>query len=847
MPSIFGKSGSTAGRAKTRHKSIRGTISAPIPIPTSPDDDEFPIRNPGSAKTSIKTDDEFPIRQPGTGVAVPLPTTDGPGSSPDEPAEGAQAPELGDQQDQQPSELESSPESGTGLGGEQEKTQGLSPIPEPASGSGGSGGSPTDLTQAIIPDPPSTPPPAPPSGPNTPSGHPDSRPASRPASRSPPNRVSPHKSSPPAASPSPAAPPARRATNPALSTVRYSMISDASKQTTQSKDSPHRKKSTLRSALGRLFGRGKKKAANGGGQDVPRDSGRESRPLGSVQHRSDPTALTRPNQRSPKRSASLPMSEFDRPLRSHSVGPDDIMAIESVRNSIQGDPAGSNAAIRRRAATLGGHALLRPHIFNREWGAGLSPRPASAQGRASRAGDRADPDDPSEIGRAITSDSGGGLRRRSRSLSGLQGLAGIQRGGRRRSDEIRYWRESYNPGFMSPLSSNAHDDVDDTGMADISAPESPAAERPPRTPPQPFNFGLLSKEMLGMKITHAADMDMRLGGLESRTLHLERAVDKLCSTVPGVKRVVDRKDMARPGSSRRSLETDTQSQLSLNDYQTYTSSLQPPPYPAPKAKAAATATATTTPHPPNRPTSGSTTVRGAASLPALVGGPDPSREDTTTIAKLRADLDAERAARHALEAQVKKLSERLNTLSTTMFAMVRGPSESRSQERLGMVGSGGGAGSSVGGGSGGGGGSALSLPLTPKMASPLLAPPPALFPREQLSVFETDDDDDDDGEVSGAPLATTASAGAGAGAGAVKKHAKGRDLDEGEVTEDDFQTPREGRTPMVGYGAFGEELRPEEDDDEEEGGDEDDRKRRKAARTLSLSQLTLGKGKRAKV
>ena len=249
--------------------------------------------------------------------------------------------------------------------------------------------------------------------------------------------------------------------------------------------------------------------------------------------------------------------------------------------------------------------MLRPHIFNREWGAGLSPRPASAQGRASRADERADPDDPSEIGRAITSDSGGGLRRRSRSLSGLQGLAGSQRAGRRRSDEIRYWRESYNPGFMSPLSSNAHDDVDDTGMVDISAPESPAAERPPRTPPQPFNFGLLSKEMLGMKITHAADMDMRLGGLESRTLHLERAVDKLCSTVPGVKRVVDRKDMVRPSSSRRSLETDTQSQASFGDYQTYTSSLQPPPYPAPKARPKTT----TTPHPPsNRPPSGPTTI-----------------------------------------------------------------------------------------------------------------------------------------------------------------------------------------------------------------------------------------------
>jgi hypothetical protein len=95
--------------------------------------------------------------------------------------------------------------------------------------------------------------------------------------------------------------------------VRYSMISDAaSKQTTQSKDSPHRKKSTLRSALGRLFGRGKKKAANGGSQDVPRDSGRESRPLASVQHRSVsgyiPTSrhirtLTNTKHRTPRRLA----------------------------------------------------------------------------------------------------------------------------------------------------------------------------------------------------------------------------------------------------------------------------------------------------------------------------------------------------------------------------------------------------------------------------------------------------------------------------------------------------------------------------------------------------------------
>jgi len=282
MPSIFGKSGSTAGRAKTRHKSIRGTISAPIPIPTSPVDDEFPIRNPGSAKASTAADDEFPMRLPGTGIATPLLTTDGPGSSPEEPLEQPEAHAPEDQHDQQPLELESSPDSATEREHDQGKPQVFAPTGGPASIGAGSGGSRTDLARDIRPEPPSTPPPAPPSGPSTPVV----RPASRPASRSPPHGPSPHKASPLSVSPARASPPARRATNPVLSTIRYSMISDApTKQTTQSKDSPQRKKSTLRSALGRLFGRGKKKNATGN-QDAGGGSGRESRPLGSVQHRS---------------------------------------------------------------------------------------------------------------------------------------------------------------------------------------------------------------------------------------------------------------------------------------------------------------------------------------------------------------------------------------------------------------------------------------------------------------------------------------------------------------------------------------------------------------------------------
>jgi hypothetical protein len=117
------------------------------------------------------------------------------------------------------------------------------------------------------------------------------------------------------------------------------------------------------------------------------------------------------------------------------------------------------------------------------------------------------------------------------------------------------------------------------------------------------------------------------------------------------------------------------------------------------------------------------------------------------------------------------------------------------------------------------------------------------LPREERSVFESDDDDDDDGDdhEGGGNQGEVGKSGVGMGK-------KGME-EEGEVTEDDFQTPREESTPGVGYGAFGEELKPDEEEGEEgdDGGDEDDPKRKKAARTLSLSQLTLGKGQRTRI
>ena len=720
-----------------------------------------------------------------------------------------------------------------------------------------------------------------------------------------------------------------RLTNPPTSTLRYSTVSESPSGPDLGKDgAPQRKKSTLRSALGRLFGRGKKKRISGIQESGAASSGGRvsSSPMTPSQHRSDPPGLNRSKNGSPKRSTSLPISELDRPLRSHSIGPNDIKAIESARNSLQlqADAANSlsGSGGRRRAATTSSRLFLQASVRNAEWGAGLSPRPASSHGRSnSRLAGTAtggETDDPSEIGRAITSDSGHGMRRRSRSLSGLHDMAGagaagtkLNNGRRRRSDEIRYWRESYDPGFMSPLSSNGLDDADadgdadDTAIMDVSAPESPVGEKPPpQTPPQPFNFGSITNQMIGMKITQAASMDTRMGDMESRLRKLESVVNRLRRGVPGFRQAGPRADI-KTGNQAPSIadtDTDAQSQTSFGDAPTFVDSQHVPSSAGatqPQPLAAPSDTTTTLASPPSdRPISNST-IRGSASMPAI--GRDAAGNESHA-AGLAAQLEAERTARQSLEAQVAKLSDRLNALSATMYAMVRDRSASSSsprpsQERLSPSASA----SSVGGH--GNLSSPLVLQQPPRSASfshqqhhrianPLsasfgpprhqvLLPPMDMANTTPRSVFDDETDDDDEGDSDDIIIDDEKRAvllGLGSDNNkpqdvtvtAFNNHNNHSNPEDNEDDDDDFmtedyQTPREERqgppqTPsvqVVAFGAFGEELRPDDDDDDDDSGVDDDdggtnkadettttNKRKKAARTLSLSQLTLKKGQK---
>lgn len=842
---IFGSAPAspTVARPKSGYQSVRGRISGPIPIPNPLDDDEFPIRNPGTGIASSTPIENDLIVQRQLSLPQVMPQAS---NSPVTPSFAPPPP---------PTVAQTLPAAGRGE---------ILDVPQ------------------TVPEHPGTPTKPPGSAATAPSW----------------TRSSPEGAVSSVSGAQSSTKLQHQRANPSAS-VRYSTVSAGSGKTGSTGDAgpPQRKKSTLRSAIGRLLRRKKKE---GRLSSVSESDRQIAVPRQQPQHRSvsllaarvatgpvlavgwladdrvnqvPPAIRTQPlpDLQQQKRVTSMPISEFDRALRSHSIGPDDINAIESARNSI--DALGSAQFRQRATAAVQGklYSGLVPRSRGEEW-AGLSPRPASTHGRGSRL-----EDDPDAIGRAITSDGNGdvGHKRRSRSLSQLTEII-AQGGGRRRSDEIRYWRQSYdiNPGPTSPLSSGPDEDrtdVNDARRPSITAVEY-SAERVPKTPPQPFNFGTVASmsEMAGMKITQAVTLEERFTYLEVRMNKVERVVNQLCHSVPGFKgpfmevpaparmsstssgrgrsgsvsaaagmhthnvmvsQPAYAYSTARPpmipsiyqaepmgigassqtADSRRSMDTSTDdnasSHVSIGGGATYMDSLHPPSSSATQAVSTA---ATSVPGAPGllRPTS-EITVRPAASMPSLGSqSSNGGEERSSNTAILIAQLDSERAARQLLEDQVRKLSERMNNLSTTMFAMVRDPARSKSSERTRPQTAG------------------STVAPTPSNSTPLPAPSAVFVNTSSRAIAPSSKAQSIFGKES-------------AGLGSIAS-SPSKEVGEDEYSEA-FQTPMEGPTPRVGSppAAFGDEFGAAVGP-EDVGDVDDDEERRKAARVLSLSQLTMG-------
>jgi hypothetical protein len=470
-----------------------------------------------------------------------------------------------------------------------------------------------------------------------------------------------------------------------------------------SEGKPQRKKSTLRTVLGRLFGRKQK-------SDGSADEQQGVSPRAGLHHSvsityhsmnceltnlKDPSALRKPTGQTPQRSASMPINEFNRALRSHSPFAEEPKP-QGSNDFRDSKDLGWRTRPRRSTTPSRLYDPTRtPGYMN--W-VGLSPRPASSHARDSGAFSGVDSDGP--IGFAVTS--GSHPNRRSRSLGQLRDAA-LQHDVRRRSDEIRYWRESYpyDPDAMSPMSSQRPE----TGLRPATQEDNPSQEQEQHEVPQPFNFGSLG-ELSGMKITQAASLDSRVSTLEARLDRMEKAIANLhdrisVSTLPlreySSRPQTDSSDQSLPRHApnkmyqqthnpqadtsyrmeNRSYESSrpstTSTQLSKN--QSYEELSPRPNYlsspdPAPGMPLSRSNLSARHSESMGRPLSTSTTIRGIAS-----SSPSRTPDRTLSLSKngsltahhysaLLNLIIAEQTARQTLEAQVASLQQQLQSLTS---------------------------------------------------------------------------------------------------------------------------------------------------------------------------------------
>ncbi|KAL7927730.1 hypothetical protein ACQKWADRAFT_11537 [Trichoderma austrokoningii] len=410
---------------------------------------------------------------------------------------------------------------------------------------------------------------------------------------------------------------------------------------------PERSRSVLRTAFSKIFGR--KKAP----RPITPLASADSEDEGLDSHFSDAARDSIPAQRiSSKKIEAFPISEYDRALRSHSVGPEDVMAIRSARSPVNADYSGHS----RKRNGAGSDA----HPASARWvkPTGLTPRPASTTDWGSRLVDASH--DPEEIGRAVTT----GLKRRSRSLSFIPLIETAEAPSitRRRSDEFpRGWRESFDQEPASPISSTAPDGGDRrTFVSQKSNDEAELLVDEVDSPVKPFTFSNMPymAEFAGgasMKITDAVGLETRIGQVENRLSLVEGLLTHARQASPGGGLANDSSERLAPPmpawsstfstavrpSSHSSAQVSGTSRLSFGEIPTYTRSASQQTSKQPMFAA---------------PTLSRSVPAGSFFM------------DHETYSALISTMENDRAARVALEAQVKELSRQLSRLSKSIPA-----------------------------------------------------------------------------------------------------------------------------------------------------------------------------------
>lgn len=293
--------------------------------------------------------------------------------------------------------------------------------------------------------------------------------------------------------------------------------------------------------------------------------------------------------------------------------------------------------------------------------------------------------DDGEIGRAVSTV---GEKRRSRSASDLKQVQSESSAPRKRSDEIRYWRESFQPSVLraSGFTVVPRDDPGDEEETPMPKTEDPffgrgeSSRSPPRRALEVAGSDFASPSALGSQLSQ--DIEDRVAKLEAglRSFRGElasMAADRNRRTVliGGVPSSSGHRRASSGGRTASMLAETLQTDLGPSDYNyDYTATLRPSTSPHPPSTPPVRYTEPTigqalSSHPPNiedpftsTPSPPRVASGNPGGAPSGTGQPQQQQAPQYTFRSLYEMLADERSARRRLEMQMRGLREEIANL-----------------------------------------------------------------------------------------------------------------------------------------------------------------------------------------